>query len=212
MQNIFILLGPPGCGKGTQALILKEKLSIPHISTGDILREEVSKKTPFGVEAKKFMDAGQFVPEEMVLKLLAERISKPDCLKGFILDGFPRTIKQALFLKSHVKAIPTVIYFLVRDETIVERITGRLSCPSCGAIYHKVFSPPSRDSMCNNCNSTLVQRNDDKEEVVRSRLAIYHEQTKPLVDHYKLEHSLHTINAEIKKEEVTKQIFGLIHI
>lgn len=212
MQKIIILIGPPGCGKGTQAQFIRQKLDIPHVSTGDLLREEVSNQTLVGKKVKSFLDSGQFPPEELVLSLLSERVKKPDCSKGYILDGFPRTLHQAHFLSTITTEKPIVIFFEIRDETIVARISGRLSCPSCGAIYHREFSPPAQDNLCNNCNTPLTQRKDDEEHVVRSRLKIYHEQTKPVVEFYKQNHAFHGVNAETSKQDVTKSIGKILGI
>lgn len=212
MQKIIVLIGPPGCGKGTQAQFIRQKLGIPHVSTGDLLREEVSNQSPLGKKVKSFLESGQFPPEELVLSILSERVKKSDCSKGYILDGFPRTLTQAHFLSTITKQKPIVIFFEIKDETIIARITGRLSCPSCGAIYHREFSPPDKDNLCNNCNTPLIQRKDDGEEVVKSRLKIYHEQTKPVVEFYKQKEAFHSVNAETSKKDVTDSISKILGI
>ncbi|MBI5273464.1 MAG: adenylate kinase [Chlamydiales bacterium] len=211
-KKVIILLGPPGCGKGTQALVLKEKLSIPHISTGDLFREEIKKLSPIGLKAKQFIDAGHLVPEDIVIEMLKGRIHQQDCKQGFILDGFPRTLHQANVLATVLDTSPSVIYFNLSDDVIIERITGRLTCPSCGSIFHIKFSPPKKPMICDKCSSTLIQRPDDKEEVVRQRLKTYHEQTSPLIRHYQDKHLLQTVDCHYAKEKVTDIILQLLKI
>lgn len=187
-QNIVILLGPPGSGKGTQAVKLTQELHIPHISTGDLFRDNIKGNTELGIRAKTFMDAGKLVPDEVVLDMLFDRISHPDCEKGFLLDGFPRTIPQAEAFEAYVvKAHARVIAFNleVPDAVIVERAAGRLTCKSCGNVHNKSFSPPAVEGACDKCGGELIQRTDDKPEVVLERLKVYHEQTKPLIQYYK---------------------------
>ncbi len=184
----IILLGPPGAGKGTQAKKLIELLAIPQISTGDMLRAAVAEKTPLGLEAKAFMEAGKLVPDGVVIGLVKERLAKPDCAPGFMLDGFPRTVGQAesldAMLDSMSLTIDHVVLLEVDDEELVLRITGRRTCGACGAIYHLKYSPPPQPDTCSCGKKELVQRADDNEQTVRQRLATYHEQTAPLISYY----------------------------
>jgi len=183
--KVVILLGPPGSGKGTQAIRLTKELGIPHISTGDLFRENISKNTELGKRAKTYMDAGKLVPDEVVLDMLFDRVSRPDCAKGYLLDGFPRTLPQAEALAKHLKdgTDLVVLELEVPDEMIVKRVAGRLTCESCGTIYNRYFSPPSIEGVCDKCQGKLVQRSDDNEEVVKERLRVYHSQTSPLIDY-----------------------------
>ena len=183
----IILLGAPGAGKGTQAQFLMDKYGIPQISTGDMLRAAIKEGTPLGLEAKKVMDAGQLVSDEIIIGLVKERIAKADCENGFLLDGFPRTIPQADAMKENGIAIDHVIEFDVADEIIVERMGGRRVHPGSGRVYHVVYNPPKVEGKDDETGEDLSIRPDDEEETVRKRLGIYHEQTKPLVDYYKKE-------------------------
>lgn len=186
--NIIILLGPPGSGKGTQAVQLTKALGLPHISTGDLFRDNMKGETALGKKAKTYIDAGQLVPDEVVLDMLFDRVSRPDCAKGFLLDGFPRTIPQAeAFDKyiSKVEAVVTVFNLEVPDDVIVKRAAGRLTCSKCGHVHNKNFSPPTEEGKCDKCSGNLVQRADDQPEVVLERLRVYHAQTKPLIQYYK---------------------------
>lgn len=185
----IIMLGPPGAGKGTQAQMLAEKYGIPQISTGDILRAAVAEGTELGKKAKEYMDKGQLVPDEVVIGIVKERLSKPDCEKGFILDGFPRTVAQAEaldgILKEMGKKIDYVINIVVPDEEILKRLTGRRTCKVCGAMYHIIYNPPKVEGKCDKCGGDLYQRDDDKEETIKNRLSVYHSQTAPLIDYYR---------------------------
>ncbi|KZN52398.1 adenylate kinase [Pseudoalteromonas luteoviolacea] len=183
----IILLGAPGAGKGTQAQFLMEKFGIPQISTGDMLRAAISEGTPLGLEAKKVMDAGQLVSDEIIIGLVKERIAKPDCEKGFLLDGFPRTIPQADAMKENTINIDHVIEFDVADEIIVERMGGRRVHSGSGRVYHVVYNPPKVEGKDDETGEDLIIRADDTEETVRKRLSIYHDQTRPLVDYYQKE-------------------------
>lgn len=186
-QNIIILLGPPGSGKGTQAVKITKELGIPHISTGDLFRDNIKGNTPLGKKAQSYMDAGNLVPDEVVLDMLFDRVSKPDCAKGFLLDGFPRTIPQAEAFNQYVlrqKAHVIAFNLDVPDEVIVERAAGRLTCIKCGHVHNKNFSPPAVEGTCDKCAGSLSQRADDKAEVVQERLRVYHAQTKPLIKYY----------------------------
>jgi adenylate kinase len=183
----IILLGAPGAGKGTQAQFLMDKYGIPQISTGDMLRAAIKEGSPLGIEAKKVMDAGQLVSDEIIIGLVKERIAKPDCKKGFLLDGFPRTIPQADAMKDNGIKIDHVIEFDVADEVIVERMGGRRVHPGSGRVYHVVYNRPKTEGKDDVTGEQLIIRDDDVEETVRKRLAIYHEQTKPLVSYYQSE-------------------------
>jgi adenylate kinase len=188
-----ILLGSPGSGKGTQAQFITEKFGIPQISTGDMLRAAVREGTPLGLEAKKVMDAGQLVSDQIILGLIKQRIVQEDCEKGFLLDGFPRTIAQADGLEAMGIAIDHVIEVAVEDEEIVRRMSGRRVHPGSGRTYHVVFNPPKREGLDDETGEPLIQRDDDREETVRKRLRIYHEQTKPLVDYYRNKAKQHSV-------------------
>lgn len=180
----IILLGPPGAGKGTQAAYLCEAYGVPQISTGDMLRAAVKAGTPLGLEAKKVMDAGGLVSDDIIIGLVKERIAQPDCANGFLFDGFPRTIAQADALKDESIKIDCVIEIKVDDEEIVSRMSGRRVHPASGRVYHVEHNPPKVDGRDDETGEALVQRDDDKEETVRKRLQVYHEQTRPLVDYY----------------------------
>lgn len=179
-----ILLGPPGAGKGTQAAFISERLGVPQISTGDMLRAAVKAGTPLGVEAKKVMDAGGLVSDAIIIGLVKERIAEPDCRNGFLFDGFPRTIAQADALKAENIKIDCVIELQVEDEEIVGRMSGRRVHPGSGRVYHIRYNPPQVEGKDDVTGEPLVQRDDDKEETVRKRLQVYHQQTQPLVDYY----------------------------
>ena len=184
----LILLGPPGAGKGTQAQFLIEEYGIPQISTGDMLRAAVKEGTPMGLKAKACMDAGELVPDEVVVGIVRERLQKQDCAKGFILDGFPRTVPQADALKDTLeqlgKSIDAAVALTVDTEALVERLAGRRTCSQCGAGYHLQYDPPTQAGICDKCGAALVQRDDDKEETVRNRMQVYAQQTQPLIDYY----------------------------
>jgi len=177
----LILLGPPGAGKGTQSLKIMEKLKIPQISTGDLLRESVRNKTELGIKAKEFIDSGKLVPDELVISIIKERLKREDCKKGFILDGFPRTLEQAEALEKII-AIDKVIELDVEFSALVKRLTGRRSCPKDGSVYHLEFKPPKNDEKCDICQSPLIQRSDDNEATVKSRIQTYKEKTEPLIN------------------------------
>ena len=189
-----ILLGSPGSGKGTQAQYIVERFGIPQISTGDMLRAAVREGTPLGLEAKKIMDAGQLVSDAIILGLIKERIAQADCANGFLLDGFPRTIAQADGLAEMGVTLDSVIEIAVEDEEIVRRLSGRRVHPASGRTYHVEFNPPRVEGLDDETGDPLQQREDDKEETVRKRLNVYHEQTKPLVDYYQSKAEQHGIN------------------
>ena len=184
----IIMLGAPGAGKGTQAKKIAEKYGIPHISTGDIFRANIKGGTELGLKAKTFMDQGKLVPDEITIGMLMDRIKADDCVKGYVLDGFPRTIPQAESLTAALAARGEAIDYAVNvdvpDENIITRMSGRRACLSCGATYHVQFNPPKAEGVCDTCGNALVLRDDDKPETVKNRLAVYHEQTQPLIDYY----------------------------
>lgn len=204
----LILLGPPGAGKGTQALVLSQNYNIPHISTGDILREAVKNGLPLGVKAKSFMERGELVPDEIVTGIVVERLKRGDVKKGFILDGFPRTLKQAMDLESALKkesiSIDMALYFETSPKVAIERLSGRRVCKVCGYNYHVKNIPPKREGICDKCGGELFQRPDDKEETVRNRLKIYEEQTKPLVDYYTKKGVLKKVSGDLGVDELFK--------
>lgn len=185
----LILLGPPGAGKGTQAAMLTETFGIPQISTGDILRAAVKEGTELGQQAKAYMDDGKLVPDEIVIGIVTERLQEPDCSNGFILDGFPRTVAQADALQTDLrdldKELDRVIALQVDNDALVERLTGRRTCKSCGRGYHVKFDPPEVEGRCDVCGGELYQRDDDREETIRKRLEVYARQTEPLIDYYR---------------------------
>lgn len=185
----LILLGPPGAGKGTQAKMLTERFAIPQIATGDILRGAVQAGTPLGVKAKGYMDAGALVPDEVVIGIVRERLQQEDCTAGFILDGFPRTVAQADALQVNLqdlgRQLDRVVSLTVDADALVERLTGRRTCRSCGRGYHVTFDPPRNPQSCDVCGGELYQRDDDREETIRKRLTVYEQQTSPLIEYYR---------------------------
>lgn len=187
-QFNVILLGPPGAGKGTQAARIVEEYGIPHISTGDILRAAVKNQTPMGLEAKKHMDAGELVPDSVVIGIVRDRLQEPDTAKGFLMDGFPRTIPQAEALDATLddleRAVSKTLVLLVEEEELVRRLTGRRICRVCQAPFHVMFNPPRRENVCDKCGGELYQRDDDSKATVRNRLEVYRNQTEPLIDYY----------------------------
>ncbi len=184
----IILLGPPGAGKGTQAAKIVEKYGVPHISTGDIFRENIKKGTELGKKAKAYMDKGELVPDDLVIEIATDRLSKEDCKDGFMLDGFPRTVYQAEkldeYLKSAGKKVDYVLDIAVDKKILVPRITGRRVCPACGASFHIVNIPPKKEGICDACGGELIQRADDTEATVANRIDVYEKQTMPLIDYY----------------------------
>lgn len=202
---VVILLGPPGSGKGTHAGPLSSQLGIPHISTGDLFRENIRSQTLLGTKAKAFMDKGNLVPDELVLDMLFDRVSRDDCKGGYILDGFPRTIPQAVALDQRLinKVQLVVLNFSLADSAIIERVTGRIACKDCGRPYHKKFDPPKNEAVCDGCGGPLIQRDDDKEEIIRKRLEVYRAQTEPLIQHYaKQKDVLREIDSRKEKAQV----------
>ncbi|HDM43608.1 MAG TPA: adenylate kinase [Candidatus Woesearchaeota archaeon] len=180
---IIVFFGPPGSGKGTIASIVKKELGIPHISTGDLLREEVKKGTELGIKAKSYMDRGELVPDDLVLEVLKRRIEKPDCKNGFILDGYPRNVEQAKTLDRMFK-IDYIFNFVLSEEEIIKRLSNRRVCPKCGAIYNLISMPPKTPGICDKCGAALIQRDDDKPQAIRERLEVYKKQTEPVLEYY----------------------------
>jgi len=210
----LILFGPPGAGKGTQAQFIVEQYRIPQISTGDILRAAVKAQTPLGIMAKKLMDAGELVPDDVVLGIVRDRITQQDCCKGFVLDGFPRTIAQAQFLSEILgklcKSIDHVISLDVDHAEIVQRLSGRRACSACGKGYHVTNAPPRIPGLCDACGGSLLQRDDDHEESVKNRLAVYDQQTSPLKDFYLQSGLLRNVRGCDSIQEIQRQIEMLL--
>ena len=202
----LILLGAPGAGKGTQAEILSKKLNIPTISTGNILRAAVKNGTPVGLKAKEYMDAGKLVPDDVIIGIVAERLAEPDCANGYILDGVPRTIAQAEALEKAGIQFDAVVSIEISDETIMERMSGRRVCESCGASYHLVAVPPKQEGVCDKCGGKLVQRKDDEPETVKARLEVYHRETEPLKDFYAKRGLLRPVENQPSVEETSRAI------
>ena len=204
----LIFLGAPGAGKGTQAARVSAALAIPAISTGDIIRSAIKEGTPLGLEFKRYTDSGSLVPDDLVCALVKERLLKPDCEKGFILDGFPRTLEQAKFLDENQIVIDGVLEIQVSDEDIVERMGGRRFCPQCQKTYHVIYSKPAEEGVCDTCKVALSIREDDKPETVLHRLSVYHKQTEPLISYY--EAKLRSVDGTKSPEEITKEILKVL--
>lgn len=204
------LLGPPGAGKGTQAQAICERFGIPHVSTGDILRAAVANGTPTGLDAKRYMDAGELVPDSVVVAIVAERLAEPDCQAGFLLDGFPRTLAQAEALDDILgkasRTIDKVVYFDVSEGAVVERLSGRRMCTQCDANYHLKYIPPKKDGVCDKCGAALYQRDDDKENTIRERLRVYQASTAPLIDYYQGKGSLARIPSDGTVDEIREAV------
>lgn len=207
----LILLGPPGAGKGTQASILTEKLDIITISTGAMLRAAVRDNTPLGQKAKGYLDNGQLVPDELVVAIVKERLKQPDCEKGFILDGFPRTVNQAKALDEDIE-IDKVLSLEVEDDAIVERLSGRRECSKCAAPYHISFNPPETDGKCDKCGGDLICREDDNEVTVKKRLKVYHEQTEPIKAYYMQQGKVVIAHGKEKIEDTVKEVLTALEI
>lgn len=210
----IIMLGAPGAGKGTQAKKIAEKYGIPHISTGDIFRANIKGGTELGMKAKSYMDQGQLVPDEVTIGMLLDRISEADCVNGYVLDGFPRTIPQAesltVALNQRGEKIDYAINVDVPDENIVTRMSGRRACLACGATYHIVYNAPKTEGVCDTCGEKLVLREDDKPETVQKRLTVYHDQTQPLIDYYQDAEILVTVDGTKDLNEVFADITAIL--
>ena len=210
----IVLLGPPGAGKGTQAKSISNKYSIPHISTGDIVRKNISENTPLGVEAKSYMDKGQLVPDEVTINMVKDRLQQADCENGYLLDGFPRTVAQAEALNSFLiergEQLDTALLIKVPNEFILERMTGRRVCPSCGASYHVKFNPPTNGDKCDLCGSEIIQRKDDTVETVKERLDVYEKETQPLIDYYANKQLLSEVDGTKAINEVFRGICEIL--
>lgn len=199
----LIFLGAPGAGKGTQAEVVSEKLAIPAISTGNIIRAALKAQTEMGIKAKDYIEKGQLVPDEVVIGIIKERLAQDDCKNGFILDGFPRTVPQAQALDEMGVEIDKVININVPDEKIVKRMSGRRVCKDCGASYHLEYKKPEKEGICTACGAELVQRSDDKPETVKERLTVYHEQTEPLIEYYLKKGKLATVEGQEEVADTT---------
>jgi adenylate kinase len=205
-----ILLGPPGAGKGTQAKMLTERYGVPQVSTGDILRAAVAAGTPLGKEARTYMDRGALVPDEVVIGIVRDRLGEPNCRKGYLLDGFPRTVAQAEALTRMLKKLgaplPRVVSLEVREEELVKRLSGRRTCPACGEPFHVESHPPRVEGICDKCGGRLIQREDDREETIRRRLQVYRKETEPLIGYYQNQGLLKTVNGLGEAGEVLARV------
>ena len=205
----IVLLGPPGAGKGTQAKKVAEHYSIPHISTGDILRENISNSTALGIKAKSYVNRGELVPDGLLITIIRDRLSKPDCSDGFLLDGYPRTVPQAdalqMILTESGKKLDVVLNIEVDDDELIKRLSGRRMC-ECGASYHVVFNPPDKEGVCDKCKGKLYQRDDDRPEAIKNRLIVYKEQTQPLIEYYSKKNILRTIDGGKDIQQIFEDI------
>lgn len=207
---VIVLMGAPGSGKGTIASKLKKRLNIPHISSGDLFRNNIEENTSLGREASSFMEKGLLVPDELVISMIFERTGKKDCKKGFILDGFPRTVDQAKIFEKKIKGLNLlVIYIDLAKPLLMERITGRLTCTGCGAIFHKKFSRPKSEGICDICKKNLFQREDDRKEIVEERIDEYEKKTKPILELYK-ERNIYKVDGNKKEDEVFSSVLKII--
>ena len=210
----IVMLGAPGAGKGTQAKRIAAKFSIPHISTGDIFRANIKKNTPLGAKAKSYMDKGELVPDELVIELIMDRFAQDDCVNGYVLDGFPRTIPQAEELDKALKSVNDNLDYAidveVPDDNIINRMSGRRACVNCGATYHIVHNPPKVENECDTCNGELILRDDDKPETVKNRLDVYHTQTEPLLKYYTEKGILYTVDGTQDMDTVFDSICKIV--
>ena len=208
------MLGAPGAGKGTQAKMIADKYAVPHVSTGDIFRANIKEGTELGKEAKKYMDQGLLVPDELTVKILLDRVANKDCENGYVLDGFPRTIPQATVLEEALAKTGDKIDYAVNvdvpDENIIKRMSGRRACLKCGATYHIEHIPPKKDGVCDVCGEALVLRDDDKEETVKNRLEVYHKQTQPLIDFYSERGVLKVVDGTVDMKDVFASIVAIL--
>jgi len=209
-----ILMGPPGSGKGTQAKLLSQRFGVPHVSSGDLLRSAVRRKSPMGVQAKKYMDRGELVPDDIILGAVEERLRESDCARGFILDGYPRTLAQDGALSATLARMQTridsVVSLSVSREEVVKRLSGRRTCRECGASYHIIFDPPRNPGICNQCNGELFQRDDDQEDTVMARLEVYERNTAPLVAAYRQSGLLCEVDGVGGQEQVLERILSRV--
>lgn len=205
-----VLLGPPGAGKGTQAVRIAEKYEIPHISTGDIFRDNIKRQTELGKKAQEYMNKGELVPDDLVIEIATSRLLDDDCMRGFLLDGFPRTVHQAEkldeFLAARSGSLDKVINITADDQILIRRLTGRRVCRQCGASYHIVNIPPQKEGICDACGGELIQRDDDTETTVRNRIAVYEEQTMPLLDYYTAKGNIVTVDGTAPLDDVFAEI------
>jgi adenylate kinase len=210
----IILLGPPGSGKGTKADAMHQRWSIPHIASGDLLRAHVRDNTELGRRAKPVMDRGDLVPDGLILDMMADRLAQPDAQRGFALDGFPRTLAQAQELERRLEAagqpLDAVIYLRVPEQELLRRLSGRRTCPNCNAIYHIETMPPQTPDICDKCGATLIQRDDERPEVVRNRLRVYAEQTEPVIQYYRHKALLHEVDGTIGVDPVLAEIAAIV--
>jgi adenylate kinase len=210
----IIMLGAPGAGKGTQAKMIAQRYGIPHVSTGDIFRANIKNGTKLGAEAKQYMDQGLLVPDELTVKILLDRVAQEDCAKGYVLDGFPRTIPQAQVLDEALEKQNEKIDYAVNvdvpDENIVKRMSGRRACLKCGATFHIEHIPPKQEGICDSCGSQLVLRDDDRQETVQNRLKVYHDQTQPLIDYYEKKGILKSVDGTVDMQDVFHAISNVL--
>jgi len=213
-QVRIILMGPPGAGKGTQAELLRERFNVPHISSGDLLRSAVKRKTALGMQAKRFMDRGELVPDDVLMGTIEERLRGDDSAKGFILDGFPRTVAQAdaltALLKEGGTPIDHVVSLAVPRDEVVKRLSGRRTCRECGALYHIIFDPPSNAGICNKCNGDLYQRDDDQEDTILARLDVYDRQTAPVLALYRKQGLLRAVDGIGSRDQVFGRLLAAV--
>jgi len=210
----IIMLGAPGAGKGTQAEMICEKYNLPHISTGDIFRANIKNGTELGKEAKKYMDQGLLVPDELTVKILLDRVAREDCVNGYVLDGFPRTIPQAEVLDEALTKLGDKVDFAINvdvpDENIINRMSGRRACVTCGATYHVQYAPTKVEGICDKCGAELILRDDDKPETVKNRLDVYHKQTQPLIEYYGNKGILKEVDGTVAMNEVFNSIVSIL--
>lgn len=209
-----ILLGAPGSGKGTQAVKLASRYEMPHVSTGDIFREEISKKSDLGTQVSEYVKSGRLVPDELTVAIISKRLGQQDCQAGFLLDGFPRTVSQAesldAYLSSSRRKLDAVVYLALAEEEVVRRLSGRRHCEKCGKIYNLASQPPRRPDVCDADDGKLLQREDDRPETVRKRLMVFNDLTQPLISYYRAADILKTVNGEGKVETVSQAVFGVL--